>query len=139
MDFMDILKQASSMIEQDDDRETTGLDVGDITNALSSILGSNNSSSMDLGSIVSNLQSDSPVTNIIKSWIGDGDNESIDESSLLEMFGESKINEFATTLGIGKSSAIGALATAVPEIIDSVTNKDSSIADDMFTIIKKLF
>ncbi len=139
MDFMDILKSASSMIEQDDDSATTGLDLGDITNALSSIVGSSDNSSMDFGSIISNLKSDSPVTNIVKSWVGNGSNEHISDSSLLELLGENKIEEFADMLGIGKSSAIRALSSAIPQIVDTVTNKDSSIADDMFGIIKKLF
>jgi len=140
MDFISILRDVSSMIEADDNQDTTGLDIGDITNALSSIMGGNSSNnSMDLTSIVSNLQSDSPVTNIVKSWIGNGSNEHISESSLLELLGENKIEEFANMLGIGKSSAIRTLASAVPEIVDSVTNQDSSIADDMFSIMKKLF
>ena len=140
MDFISILRDVSSMIEADDNQDTTGLDIGDITNALSSIMGGNSSNnSMDLTSIVSNLQSDSPVTNVVKSWIGNGSNEHISESSLLELLGENKIEEFANMLGIGKSSAIRTLASAVPEIVDSVTNQDSSIADDMFSIMKKLF
>ena len=128
------------MIEQDSDSATSGLDLGDITNALSSIVGgSSDNSSMDFGSIISNLQSDSPVTNIVKSWVGNGSNEHISDSSLLELLGENKIEEFANILGIGKSSAIRALSSAIPQIVDTVTNKDSSIADDMFGIIKKLF
>jgi len=140
MDFISILRDVSSMIEADDNQDTTGLDIGDITNALSSIMGGNSSNnSIDLTSIVSNLRSDSPVTNVVKSWIGNGSNEHISESSLLELLGENKIEEFANMLGIGKSSAIRTLASAVPEIVDSVTNQDSSIADDMFSIMKKLF
>ena len=140
MDFISILRDVSSMIESDDNQDTSGLDIGDITDALSSIMGGNsNNDSMDLSSIVSNLQSDSPATNIVKSWIGNGSNEHISESSLLELLGENKIEEFANMLGIGKSSAIRTLSSAVPQIIDTVTNKDSSIADDMFSIMKKLF
>jgi len=140
MNFISILRDVSSMIESDDNQDTSGLDIGDITDALSSIMGGNsNNDSMDLSSIVSNLQSDSPATNIVKSWIGNGSNEHISESSLLELLGENKIEEFANMLGIGKSSAIRTLSSAVPQIIDTVTNKDSSIADDMFSIMKKLF
>ena len=140
MDFISILRDVSSRIESDDDKETSGLDIVDITNALSSIIGENSSNnSMDLSSIVSNLQSDSPVTNIVKSWIGNGSNEHISDSSLLELIGENKVEEFANMLGIGKSSAIRALSSAIPEIVDTVTNRDSSIADDMFSIMKKLF
>jgi len=140
MDFISILRDVSSMIEADDNQDTTGLDIGDITDALFSIMGGNSSNnSMDLTSIVSNLKSDSPVTNIVKSWVGNGSNEHISESSLLELLGENKIEEFANMLGIGKSSAIRTLASAIPQVVDSVTNQDSSIADDMFGIIKKLF
>ena len=54
MDLMDLLKVGGSLIQGNSDDATTGLDVGDIANALGGLLG-NSEGGLDLGSLVGGL------------------------------------------------------------------------------------
>ena len=53
-----------------------------------------------------------------KSWLGDGDNDSISASQLKDVMGRDKIDAFAATLGIDSDEASGGLAELLPELID---------------------
>lgn len=99
-----------------------------ITSALSSLLGgdSNNSDGgLDLSSLVSGMMSggDSSsdsggLANIVTSWLGDGDNETVSGSQIKDMLGSDKISEFASKLGVDDDTAADSLAEAVPQMVD---------------------
>ena len=129
MDLMEILQRGSGLIQNNSDDATSGLDIGDIGNALSSLLGAKEGG-LDLSALIGSL-SDSSLGDIVGSWLGSGENASISIEQITELIGSDKISEFASQLGISQESAAGALADALPEVVDEATNADSSIAEEL--------
>lgn len=126
---MDLLKVGGSLIQGNSDDATTGLDVGDIANALGGLIG-NNEGGLDLGSLVSGL-SENGLGGIVGSWLGSGENASISPDQITDLLGSDKISEFASQLGLSEESAKGALADALPQVVDQATSGDNSIVEDM--------
>jgi len=132
MDLNDLLKMGASLIQNNDDEKTTGLDADSITDALSSILGgkSEEGGGLDLGSIIGKL-TDGNLGDVVSSWIGSGENAPIEPDQVTELVGEDKVNEFAEKLGLDIDSAKKSLADALPNIVDKATNEDSNILGDL--------
>jgi len=128
MDMMDLLKMGASLIQNNSDDATTGIDTDTITNALGSLFGGNSEGEggLDLSSLVSNL-TDGDLGQTVASWIGDGENLPIDKDKITDLLGSDKVSEFAENLGIDIESAKGALADALPNVVDQATNEDSDL------------
>ena len=131
MDFTELLKIGASLIQNNDDDATTGIDTDKITDALSSIFGSNNGNGLDLSNIISAVTSNSSLSEIVSSWIGSRENAPIDPEQVTELVGEDKVSEFADKLGVNVDSAKKALADALPNVVDQATNEDSSLVGDL--------
>ncbi len=129
MDLMDLLKVGGSLIQGNSDDATTGLDVGDIANALGGLLG-NSEGGLDLSSLVSGL-SQNGLGEIVGSWLGNGENASISLDQVKDLLGSDKITEFASQLGLSEESAAGALADALPQVVDQATSGENSIVEEM--------
>jgi len=129
MDLMDLLKVGGSLIQGNSDDATTGLDVGDIAGALGGLLG-NSEGGLDLSSLVSGLSSNG-LGEIVGSWLGNGENASISVVQITDLLGSDKISEFASQLGLSEESAAGALADALPQVIDQATSGEGGMLDDM--------
>ncbi len=129
MDLMDLLKIGGSLIQGNSDDATTGLDIGDIAGALGGLLG-NSEGGLDLGSLVSGL-SQNGLGEIVGSWLGNGENASISMAQITDLLGSDKISEFASQLGLSEESAAGALADALPQVVDQATQGDGNSIDEM--------
>ena len=129
MDLMDLLKVGGSLIQGNSDDATTGLDVGDIAGALGGLLG-NSEGGLDLSSLVGGLASNG-LGDIVGSWLGNGENSPISMDQITDLLGSDKISEFASSLGLSEESAKGALADALPQVIDQATSGDNSMVDEM--------
>jgi len=129
MDLMDLLKVGGSLIQNNSDDATTGLDVGDIAGALSGLIG-NSEGTLDLSSILGGLASNG-LGDIVGSWLGSGENSAISMDQITDLLGSDKISEFASSLGLSEDSAKGALADALPQVIDQATAGDDSIVSEM--------
>ena len=127
MDFGDLLKMGAGMIQGNSDEATSGLDTDAITGALSGLFGGGDGEEggLDLGSLVGNLMgSDGDsggLMETVSSWIGDGENLPIDADKITDLLGSDKISEFADKLGLDFDSAKGALADALPQVVDQAT------------------
>ncbi len=128
---MDLLKMGASMIEGNSDHTTTGLDIGDISNALSKLLG-NGEGGLDLGALVGGL-SQNGLGEIVGSWLGNGENKSISVEQITNLLGSDKVSEFASSLGLSEESAKGALADALPQVVDQATSGEGGIVDEMLS------
>lgn len=126
---MDLLKVGGSLIQGNSDDATTGLDTGDIANALGGLLG-NSEGGLDLGSLVSGL-SGNGLGEIVGSWLGGGENASISPDQVTDLLGADKISEFASSLGLSVDSAKGALADALPQVVDQATSGEGSMVEDL--------
>ena len=131
MDFTDLLKMGASLIQNNDDDATTGIDTDKITQALGSLFSSNDGKGLDLSNIISAVTNGSSLSEIVSSWIGNGENAPIDPDQVTELVGEDKVNEFADKLGVNVDSAKKALADALPNVVDKATNEDSSLVGDL--------
>ena len=129
MDLMDLLKVGGSLIQGNSDDATTGLDVGDIANSLSGLLG-NSEGGLDLASLVSGLGSNG-LGEIVGSWLGGGENASISPDQVTDLLGADKISEFASSLGLSVDSAKTALADALPQVVDQATSGEGSMVEDL--------
>jgi uncharacterized protein YidB (DUF937 family) len=130
MDFTDLLKMGASAIQGNSDDATTGLDTDAITGALGNLLGGGSDGGLDLSSLVSGL-SENGLGSIVGSWLGSGENEPISVDSITDLLGADKISEFASSLGLSEDSAKGALADALPNVVDKATEGEGSILEDM--------
>jgi len=129
MELMDLLKMGASMIQGNSDDATTGLDTGSITDALGGLLG-NSTGGLDLGALVGGL-SQNGLGEIVGSWLGNGENASISMDQITDLLGSDKISEFASSLGLSEESAKGALADALPQVVDQATAGEGGIMDEM--------
>ena len=129
MELMDLLKMGASAIQGNSDDATTGLDTGSIASALGGLLG-NSEGGLDLSSLVGGLASNG-LGDIVGSWMGNGENASISMDQITDLLGSDKISEFASSLGLSEESAKGALADALPQVVDQATSGEGGIMDEM--------
>jgi len=129
MDLMDLLQTGASLIQGNSDDATTGLDSSAITSALGGLLGGSEGG-LDLSSLVSGL-GENGLGEIVGSWLGNGENAAISPDQVTDLLGSDKISEFASNLGISMDSAKGALADALPQVVDQATSGEGGIMDDM--------
>ncbi len=126
---MDLLKVGASLIQGNSDDATTGLDIGDIANALNGLIG-NGQDSLDLGALVGGL-SQNGLGEIVGSWLGNGENKSISIDQITDLLGSDKISEFASQLGLSEESAKSALVDSLPQVVDQATSGEGTIMDEM--------
>ena len=50
---------------------------------------------------------------------------------ITDLLGSDKISEFASSLGLSEESAKGALAEALPQVVDQATQGDGNIMEEM--------
>ncbi len=129
MDLGDLLKMGASMIQNDSQESTTGLSSDLISGALGSLLGSKDGG-LDLSSILGNL-SNGNLGDVVASWIGSGENQSIDPDGAAELIGNDKVEEFAEKLGVDVETAKNSLSEVLPNLVDQATNEDSSLAGEL--------
>lgn len=133
MDLTDLLKMGASAIQGNSDDATTGLDGDMLSNALGTLLGGSDGG-IDLGSLVSGL-SENGLGSIVGSWLGSGENEPISMDSITDLLGADKISEFASSLGLSEESAKGALADALPNIVDKASEGEGSLVEELLSNI----
>jgi len=131
MELMDLFKMGASLIEGNSDGATSGLDMGDISSALSRVV-SNSDGSLDLASLVGKL-SENGLGEIVGSWLGQGENSAISTEQISNLLGDDKISNFASELGLSLDSAKQALADALPQVVDRATAGEHSIVDEMLS------
>jgi len=130
MDLSTILNMGASLIQNNSDDATTGLDIDSISSALGNLIGGEDG--IDLSNIVSGL-SENGLGDIVASWLGNGENLPISAESVTELLGADKISEFAKNLGISEFSAQNAIAEALPSLVDQATSEENSLVDDLLS------
>jgi len=124
MDMNDLLNIGANML-----KDKIGADDSQLSEALSSIL-TNEEGSLDLSNILSSLQNGN-IGEIVSSWIGSGENAPLDPSSVSDILGSDKIEEFASKLGVDMDTAQEALAGVLPEVVDKATPEGDSILEQL--------
>ncbi len=126
MDMGDLIKMGATMFIKSkmSGDNGSGLDLGSLTSALSGLTGGNSGGGLDIGSILSNMQSGG-MASMAASWLGDGDNDAISSSQITDIFGQDKISDFASKLGLSEDEAVGGLRDALPEMVDKASSGGS--------------
>ncbi len=134
MDMTDIVKMGTEMFQEKLGDSASSLDSNTITDALGGLM-SNEDGGFDLSNIISSVTSgEDGIGSIVSSWLGDGDNDTVDGSQLTDLFGSDKISAFAEKLGIDTDTALNGLSDAIPNIVDKSSeggNMISSLFDSV--------
>ena len=123
MDLGDIVQLGTQMFKE----KVGDVDDGSVMDALSGLL-SNEEGGLDLSNILSSL-TNGDLGSIVSSWIGSGENASIDASQLTELLGSDKVSAFAEKLGIDPDTALSGLTDALPNMVDKATPEGESLLD----------
>lgn len=126
MDMGDLLKMgANAFIQSKLSGDTgSGLDLGSLTSALSGLTGDSDEGGLDIGSLIGKMQSGG-MADMAASFLGDGDNQEMEDSQVTDLFGADRISEFASRLGMSEGEAIGGLRDALPQMIDNASSGGS--------------
>lgn len=140
---MDLKAMATQMLMAKLGSSLGGGDSNAIGNALSGLLGNDDgdeSSDLDLGSIVSKLSGGSGgIGGALQSWLGDGDNDDVSESDITSALGADKISAFAQQLGLDEGSAASGLKDLLPQLIDKNSSGGSLLSGALGGLAKNLF
>lgn len=131
MELRDLLQAAASIIQNNGDDATKELSIDDIANALDTLVG-NGQGGLDLVKFVRGL-SQNGLGEIVGSWLGNGENRAISIEQITTLLDSDNIASFASELGISQESAAGALAEAVPQVVDRATRGEGTIMDEMLS------
>ena len=129
MDLNELFQMGAQLIQNNNDDATTGLDLDNVANAIGSLI-QNEDGGRDLSTFVSGL-SENGLGEIVGSWLGNGENKTIDPEQVSTLLGSEKVSQFASQLGLEEGSALQALADALPQVIDQATSGEGSIVDQM--------
>ena len=129
MDFNDLFKMGAELIQNNSDDTTTSLDSDSISSAIGGLL-QGSDGNLDLSGIMSSL-SDSNLSEIVNSWLGNGENMPIDTDQITQLLGSDKVEEFASSLGLSFESASQALSDALPQVIDKATAGEDNLVSQM--------
>lgn len=80
----------------------------------------NNPETGGLGGFVENFKSKG-LGNVIGSWIGSGENQSISREQIQHVFGGEQIQQLGQKLGLSGEELSGSLASLLPQLIDKLT------------------
>ena len=131
MDFNDLFKMGAELIQNNSDDATTSLDTNSISSAIGGLL-QGNDGNLDLSGIMSSL-SNGNLSEIVNSWLGNGENMPIDTAQITQLLGADKVEEFASSLGLSFDSASQALSDALPQVIDKATTGEDNIVSQMLS------
>jgi len=124
MDFSQLFELGAKMIQQNSDPATSDIDLGNISEALGSLLGGNGD--LDIASLVQKAMNGG-LAEAVQSWIGQGDNLPISADQVSALFDSDQIAAFAEKLGVGEESAKQAIADALPQVVDQATPEGSDM------------
>lgn len=121
---MDIMDLAKGMLAEKIGGNSDA--VGDVVGNLLGSAGEGGTGGLDLGSIVSGLQSKG-LGDVAESWLGDGENADISTDQIKDVLGGEKIADAAAQLGTDEGSLLSGLQEALPQLIDKSSNGGSLI------------
>lgn len=128
MDMADLIKMGATMFMNSkmSGDNGSGLDLDSLVSALSGLTGgsSDQGGGLDIGSILGNMQS-GDMGDMLSSWLGDGENTAISGDQVASIFGQDKISDFASKLGLSEEEAVGGLQDALPSMVDKASSGGS--------------
>lgn len=118
---MDIMQMGAELLKN---KLGSGESTDNIAGALGDLIGGEGGG-LDIGGLVAKFTSAGGLQSVVSSWLGDGANDSIDAGKIMEIFGDGKVSEFASKLGIDSGSAADGLSDVIPEMVDKASSGGS--------------
>lgn len=118
---MDVIQMGAQLLSE---KMGLQIDSGTIESALSSLLG-DGQGGIDLAGLASKMASSGELGNVVSSWLGDGGNSAISAESIMGLLGDSKVSDFASTLGTDPGTAASGLADVLPQLMDKASSGGS--------------
>ena len=135
---MKLLEIAAKLFLDKLGAEGKGLNASSVTSALQNLFPSKNGD-LDLQAIVGQFMgNNASLAQLATSWLGNGANMNLSASQLLGVFGESKISEFASKIGVESNTAVSGLAKMLPEFIDKASENGALKKDIAGSVVKGL-
>jgi len=119
----------AELIQNNSDDATTSLDTDSIASSIAGLL-QGSDGNLDLSGIMSSLANGN-LSDVVNSWLGNGENMPIDRDGIVELLGSDKVEEFASNLGLSFDSATQALSDALPQVVDRATSGEDDIVSQM--------
>ena len=117
---MDVLQTLAQQFITDTNNDGN-IDVNEVIGSLTGLLGgTGGTSQLDLGSVVSKLQT-SGLADVAKSWLGDGDNLPISADQIGNLFDSDKLSSFASALNLDLDSVKSGLSSVIPQLVDKAS------------------
>lgn len=115
---MDLMQLGTQLLS-----EKLGLqvDANTISSALSGLLG-DGQGNVDFAGLATKIASSGELGNVLNSWLGDGANQSISAESILSLFGDGNIADFASKVGTDSATAASGLADVLPQVMDKASS-----------------
>jgi len=129
---MDLMKLGTQMLLS----KVVGANASSASSALAGLLGSKaegEGSGPDLGGLIAKMQGNetgNDLTDLAKSWLGNGENSPVSGDQLKSLFGGEKLAQFASQLGTDEATAMDGLKDALPNLVDKAS-PDGNILDSL--------
>jgi len=138
---MDLMGIAQQLIKQ---QLGDSVNSDTIQSAIQGLLGDGGNGNLDISSLVSSISQNGGLGDMVSSWLGDGENMPIDSSTITNLFGNDKIADFASKLGVDSDNASSLLSDVVPNMIDQSSSGGSILdsvggLDGALNLAKKFF
>ncbi len=127
---MDLLQLGASLLRN---KLGEGVDSNNLISALTGLLGDGEGGGLDLGGLVSRMMGDETAasfTDMVQSWLGDGENSPISIDQVKELFGGEKVAAFASALGTDEDAAAETIADTIPDLVDK-SSSGGSLLDSL--------
>lgn len=118
---MDLLQIGAQLVQS---KLGDSLDIDTVKNALTSLIGGKDGG-IDIAGLAQGFLSNGGLQSQLSSWLGDGSNESISASQVVDMLGADKVQGFASALGLGESDAAEGLSDVLPQLVDKASSGGS--------------
>jgi uncharacterized protein YidB (DUF937 family) len=114
---MDLMKLATQLFLSKLGAKGSELSENGVVSALKALLPTTAAGDLDLAALVA-MFSKGDLAALASTWLGDGGNAALSPAQLMSLLGQSKLQGFASSLGLDSGVATRGLAQMLPELID---------------------
>lgn len=118
---MDLLSIGAQLLQA---KLGSDLNIDVLKSALASLTGGDEGS-FDVTGLAQSFLANGGLQSQVSSWLGDGGNEGLSASQVMNVLGSDKIQGFASALGLGETEAAEGLSDVLPQLIDKASSGGS--------------
>jgi len=134
---MNITEIASKLFLEKISGQGGNASLGAVQSALKNLLPTDGGD-LNISALVSQFMGNGGLASLAQSWLGDGANMSLSADKIFEMFGQSKIGNFASEVGVDSHTAAKGLSDMIPDLIDKASSGGSLKKDLTSSLISGL-